>query len=257
MMLFDDWCINDEAKSGEKRLWKLTEKPGGRCAIKQHLASTVRSHYDSLDRIAADVENLGYKAAANILRERLPRSKKARSGDMGEIVGSELTEELLAFKVPVRRMRYKDGREVALRGDDFIGVRYENRRLRLLKGESKSQIILSKTTITNARAALNRDHGRCTPVSLLFVADRLLDLGGEEEELGRTIRTEVAARALPASRIDHVLFTLSGNAPPTALTKDYDALEQSRKQTVINFRIEDHAAFIADIYREAGSLGDG
>ncbi len=257
MSLFQDWCNNDNQKAGKKSFLKLTEKVSGRDAIKAQLATTVRSHYDSLDRIAADVEHLGYKAAATILRERLPRSKKARSGDIGEILASELTEERLGFNVPVRRMRYKDGREVALRGDDFIGAGYdENDKLWLLKGESKSRGILGKTTITTARNTLNRDHGRCTPHSLLFVADRLLDQGGELEKLGRTIRTKVAAKALPASRIDHALFTVSGNAPPTALTEDFNALGQGRKQTVINFRIEDHQAFIADIYEQAGSLGD-
>ena len=208
-----------------------------------------------MDRIAADVEQLGYKAAAAILRERLPRSKTARSGDLGEILASELTEERLGFNVPVRRMRYKDGREVALRGDDFIGAGYDdNNQLYLLKGESKSRIILGKSTVTTARKALNRDNGRCTPHSLLFVADRLLDQNGELEELGRAIRSEVAAKALPPSRIDHALFTVSGNAPPSALTEDFDALGQTCKQTVINFRIEDHQDFIADMYEEAGKL---
>ena len=43
-------------------------------------------------------------------------------------------------------MRFKDGREVALRGDDFIGVSYdeEQDRLRLLKGELKSRMTLGK-----------------------------------------------------------------------------------------------------------------
>jgi Cap4 SAVED domain len=86
---------------------------------KLFLYTTVRSHYDSVDRIANDVEKLGYKAAAQILRERLPRTKKARSGDLGEILACELVEEERHFTVPVRRLRYKDGREMALRGDDF------------------------------------------------------------------------------------------------------------------------------------------
>ena len=66
-------------------------------------------------------------------------------------------------------MRYKDGREVPLRGDDFIGVGHddEDRLHVLLKGEAKSRRALGKTTITEARAALNRDDGRCTPSSPL------------------------------------------------------------------------------------------
>jgi hypothetical protein len=54
----------------------------------------------------------------------------------------------------VRRLRYKDGREMALRGDDFIGAAYDpNDKLWLLKGEAKSNKTLDKTTITNARTA--------------------------------------------------------------------------------------------------------
>ena len=259
MPLFDDWCDSDEEANQKKRLWKLTEKDEGRSAILDDLAETVRSHYDSLDRIADDVEELGYEGASAILRERLPRGKKARSGDLGEILASELTEERLGFKVPVRRMRFKDGREVALRGDDFIGVSCdeERDRLRLLKGESKSRMTLGKATITTARRALNRDEGRCTPASLLFVADRLMDRGGDAEALGKIIRQGVAKNALPPSRIDHVMFTMSGNEPPDALSDDYEALDQKRRQLVVNLHIEDHQDFIAEVYEEAGDLGDG
>jgi len=258
MPLFDDWCENDEMEENKKRFWKLTEKAEGRETIVAGLAETVRSHYDSLERIAGDVEELGYKDASAILRERLPRGKKARSGDLGEILAAELTEERLGFAVPVRRMRFKDGREVALRGDDFIGISYdqERDRLHLLKGESKSRMTLGKGTITAARKALDRDDGRCTPISLLFVADRLMDRGGDEESLGKIIRKEVATKTLLPSRIDHVLFTLSGNAPPEALAEDFEALDQKRRQLVVNIRIEDHQEFIAEIYEAAGDLGD-
>jgi hypothetical protein len=258
MPLFDDWCDNDEEEDERKRLWKLTEKGNGREAIIDSLAETVRSHYDSLERIADDVEDLGYEEASAILRERLPRSKKARSGDLGEILASELTEEKLGFVVPIRRMRFKDGREVALRGDDFIGIDYDQQRdrLRLVKGEAKSRRTLGSTTITSARKSLNRDEGRCTPLSLLFVADQLMDRGGAEEALGKIIRREAARRSLPASRIAHVLFTISGNGPPEALTDDFEALDQTRRQFVVNLHIGDHQDFIAEIYEEAGDLGD-
>jgi Cap4 SAVED domain len=125
MGMFDDWCDQNEERVRKKRLWKLTEKENGRDAIRSGLALKVRSHYDSLERIADDVEELGYEGAAIILRERLPRGKKSRSGDLGEILASELTEERLGFTVPIRRMRFKDGREVALRGDDFIGIAFD------------------------------------------------------------------------------------------------------------------------------------
>ena len=257
MALFDDWCECSRKENKLKRLLKFIEKDGGRDSIKGRLCQTVRSHYDSLDRIADDVQQLGYEGAAVILRERLPRSKTARSGELGEILATELVEEELGFNVPIRRLRYKDGREMALRGDDFIGVGYDkDNKLLLLKGEAKSQSVLTKTTITKARAALSRDNGRCTPSSLLFVADRLLDRNGDDAVLGRAIKNEVGTKTLRPRRIDHVLFTFSANAPPIALKRDLEAADAGRNHTVINVRIEDHQVFIADVYDEVANLGN-
>lgn len=155
MGLFEDWCDKEATKDRHKHYLKFVEKAGGRDAIRHGLAETMRSHYYRLDRIAADVARLGYNEAAEILRTVLPTKDKARSGDLGEIVATELVEEETGFRVPVRRLRYKDGREMALRGDDFIGVAYDpDEKLWLLKGEAKSNKVLSKTTIAAARAAL-------------------------------------------------------------------------------------------------------
>jgi hypothetical protein len=138
MALFDNWCTSTEDGTNRKRLWKLVERPSGRDAVRAELGQRVRSHYDRLDRIADDVAALGYAGAAEILRELLPRTKKARSGDLGEILASELVEQRMDFNIPIRRMRYKDGREVPLRGDDFIGIGHDDEdRLRLLKGRGE------------------------------------------------------------------------------------------------------------------------
>jgi hypothetical protein len=57
-------------------------------------------------------------------------------------------------------------------------------------------------------------------------------------------------------RIDHMLFTVSGNAPPAALRNDLEATGTERGQYVVNLRIEDHQEFIADMYEKALKLGD-
>jgi hypothetical protein len=258
MKLYEEWCDCDRIEQGRKTYLKYVEKNGGRDAVRKKLTEVVRNHYDTSERIAADVVELGYDGAAAILRELLPAGSRARSGDLGEILASELTQEVLDFEVPVRRMRYKDGREVPMRGDDFIGVNVssEGGELWLLKGEAKSRRNLQKGTISEAREALNRCDGRCTPSSLLFVANRLLEGSDEDAELGRLIRNEVGRKALRKDRIDHALFTMSGNTPPQALEDDLAAADAGRHHTVINLRIEDHPHFIADIYEGAGKIGD-
>ena len=61
---------------------------------------------------------------------------------------------------------------------------------------------------------LNRDSGRCTPGSLLFVANCLLESNDPDDNaLGRSLRDDVGLQSLRADRIDHMLFTVSGNGP--------------------------------------------
>jgi hypothetical protein len=256
--IYKSWCDRTEQADGKKCYWTLVEKDGGREKVCTILAETIRSHYDRLDRIADDIERLGYAQAAKILKSQLPQTKKGRSGDLGEILATELVEEAIDLRVPVRRLRYKDGRNMAMRGDDFIGAGYgEDDKVWLLKGEAKSEKTLGKSTIVSARKVLNRDNGRCTPDSLMFVANRLLESGdSEDQELGRALRDEVGLEAVRTARIDHMLFTMSGNAPPAALKEDLDAAGANRRQFAINLRIEDHQDFIKTMYEEAEDLGD-
>jgi HamA len=256
--LFEDWCDFSQQGDEPKEFWALTEKAGARDAIRDRLVETVRSHYDDLSKIADDIETLGYPGAAEILRERLPRTKRARSGELGEILATELVEEEVGYTVPVRRLRYKDGREMALRGDDFIGIKEDDEnQLRLVKGEAKSRKTLGKATIGQAREALSRDQGRPTATSLLFVADRLLESAdAAANALGRKLRNEVARRALPPARIDHVLFTFCANDPSASLIEDLNAADGHRAHFSICFRIEDHQDFIAVVYEGALALGN-
>ncbi|MCB1465688.1 MAG: DUF1837 domain-containing protein [Rhizobiaceae bacterium] len=259
MGLYKRWCDATKEEDKRKFYWTYVEKDGGRNEIQDDLAETIRSHYDRLEHIAEDVDRLGYKIAAKILSEAMPQTPKGRSGDLGEILATELVEEEIGLRVPVRRLRYKDGRNMAMRGDDFIGAGYDGKgeKLWLLKGEAKSNKVLGKATVTSARKVLNRDAGRCTPDSLLFIANRLLESNDPDDNaLGRSLRDEVGLKSLRADRIDHMLFTVSGNGPHASLKQDLEATGTNRDQYVVNIHVEDHQDFIAAMYQEAEDLGD-
>jgi hypothetical protein len=83
-----------------------------------------------------------------------------------------------------------------------------------------------------------------------------MDQGGDQEVLGRKIRNEVASRAVPADRIEHVMFTVSGNAAPQALVEDLNAASSDRPHTVVHVHVPDHQDFIKSSYEEALKLGD-
>lgn len=257
MSLFVHWIDLKTEKNGSKILHTCTEKKDGRAKITKNLKEVICSHYNDLSIITADIKDLGYDLASKILKERLPEGKKARSGDLGEILGTEYIENYLHYQIPIRRLRYKDGREMALRGDDFIGIKYDSKNgLHLLKGESKSAKFLSTTIITKARTALNRDHGRCTPHSLLFIADRLLENGLAPDALGRALKTEVGTKSMKPSKIAHAFFTLSGNSPLISLRNDLNKADPTRVQITINLQISDHQEFIAEFYKDLHKFGN-
>jgi hypothetical protein len=54
--LYKDWCTSEKEKDGRKRYGTLIERAQGHAKIEAALAETMRSHYDRLERIAADVE---------------------------------------------------------------------------------------------------------------------------------------------------------------------------------------------------------
>ena len=259
MAFFERWCKSFKERDKRKHYWTYVEKDGGRNEIRDELAKIIRSHYDRLEVIAEDVKLLGYEVASKILKAEMPQMARGRSGDFGEILATELVEEEIGLSIPVRRLRYKDGRNMAMRGDDFIGAGYDGRgeKLWLLKGEAKSNKVLGKATIKSARKVLNRDNGRCTPDSLLFVANRLLESHDpNDNELGRSLRDEVGLKSLRAGRIDHMLFTVSGNGPHASLKEDLDSTGTNRDHYVVNVHVEDHQDFIAVMYLEAEDLGD-
>jgi len=253
------WCESTEEceTKGTKHYWTYIEKDGGRKEVQPELIRTIRSHYDQLERIASDVSRLGYEAAGEILMSLMPQIATARSGDLGEILATELVEEKIGLCVPVRRLRYKDGRNMAMRGDDFIGAGDINGELSLLKGEAKSYKSLDRSTVVSARNVLNRDNGRCTPESLLFVANRLLESSDSKEKaLGRRLRDEVGLKSLGSNHISHMLFTISGNPPHSSLREDFNAATTNHPQYVVNIHIKDHQSFITQIYTEAQDLGN-
>ena len=259
MALYRRWFDATKEEKARKRYWTYVERAGGRDKVRDDLAQTIRSHYVRLERIAEDVARLGFEVAAGILRAELPQAPRARSGDLGEILATELVEEEMSLRVPARRLRYKDGRNMAMRGDDFIGAAFDGKadKLRLLKGEAKSRVVLKKATVQNARKQLDRHSGRCTPESLLFVAERLLESADRDDnELGRRLRDEVGLKSLGPGQIDHMLFTLSGNGPHAALKKDLEAAGRNRNQYAVNLHIADHQEFIVEMYEEVEDLGD-
>ncbi len=237
------WLDVSTSAVGRHSLRVLTERDGSRASILDDLRELVRGHYVDPKLTAKRIASLGAPKTAALLRAHVPTRKKSRSGDLGEVLATELAEQELHYDVPIRRLRWKDGREMALRGDDIIGVaRTHKDKLRLLKGESKSRATLSTAVLDEAGGALDSDRGRPTRHSVLFVAERLRELG--EDDLAEELEEAVLASFRGIS-VAHMLFVLTGGSPKNLLEAHLTgAAKKKRLRHAVGVRIKDHAKFI-------------
>ena len=232
---------------GKHDLTVFAESPDARDVVSSDLQRTVRDHYMSPEMWSERLEDLGAPETARILKELLPKLSTSRSGDAGEILATEVAEQELGYTVPVRRLRWKDGRNAALRGDDIVGVAQDsNGTLQFLKGESKSRARLQTSVINEAAQALDAHMGRPSRHSVLFVANRLRELGDKELATALEVAT---IESFQGYDVEHLLFVICGNDPSNFLADHLKrVIKKSRRRHAIGIQIEDHPDFIRDLF---------
>ena len=248
--LYEDWCdLKKTDVAVGRNLYLLTEKDGVRSGIHATIVAAVFSHYEDPKRLSERIKRLGLKKASKILDDMLPKTKKARSGHLGEIFAAEVVPAVLpSFRIPIKRLRWLDGRESALRGEDVIGIACENTRVRFLKGESKSRVAITPAVVAEAREALKSNHGSLSHHAMSFVMKRLFDQG--DNATAKLFEEYMLEKTIPVQDLVHLIFTLSGNDASEQLESDQKAYTGKIEQHAVNLRIEDHQRFISSIYKK-------
>lgn len=241
------WLKTNSSSVGKHPLHVMTEQAGVRTTVLDDVRAVVRTHYVSPKIASQRIADLGAPATAKILRELLPKTKAARSGDFGEVLATEIAEQTLGFTVPVRRLRWKDGRNMSLRGDDVIGIRVDanGKLVGLLKGESKSYARLTNAVIEKAAEALDRDRGRPGRHAVLFIATRLRETGRDEDAaLAAQLEGAVVA-GFSGSAVEQFLLALTGIDPKPLLANHLtSASKKKRPRHAVGVQIADHGDFI-------------
>src|SRR5262249_15162894 len=132
------------------------------------VSERLREHYIA----EAFLKKLGRDKVVQMLRQKIPLRKKGKSGDLGEILSPEFVNSgQLPFQVPIHRLRWKDSRELPMRGEDLIGFQFDVKPLRFLKGEAKSRERLNASVLSEARAALDKNDGLPLAHTLGFIME--------------------------------------------------------------------------------------
>ena len=250
MSIFDDWFdISTEEVNGYNytALNLLDENIESAAS---DIAQVIPDHYIAPESIARTLERLGKPAAAEKLRAKLPQTKSLRSGDLGEILATEYIDSQTEFDVPIRKLRWHDHREMAMRGDDVIGIMKPNNghRPHFLKTEAKSRMALGRQVLNEAREALDDDEGRPAPHALAFVADRVRE--GGNTELADIIDDAQWKQGITVQQMKHLLFTFTRGNPDNLQKEILEAYDGDIEQRAAGLRVTTHQQFIADVFEE-------
>lgn len=249
MAQFNDWCMSVDEPIGNHHRRVMTGQAAHLAVGIQATAAIVPSHYASEEQVARALARLGKPAAAALIESKLPTTKQIRSGDLGEIYATEwIDAHSGGYRAPIKRLRWRDHRNMAMRGDDVIGILQDpqSQRLQFLKTEAKSRAALTTQVLTEARAGLDKDGGLPSAHALHFISARLLEL--DNLPLADAIDDALLKHGIPPQSVRHLLFTFSGNAPDTMLAASLQAYPGPINQWGIGLRVEGHGAFIGAVY---------
>ena len=215
----------------------------------EELIDILPGYYIAPSSMASTLERLGKPAAAAKLRVKLPQVTKIRSGDIGEILTTVYIDEETVFSVPIKKLRWKDHRNMAMRGDDVIGVliNQDNQTIKFLKAEAKSNQSLSRNVLSKARDELDLDEGLPAPHALEFVAERLRETGNQD--LADLIEKAQLVDGIGNSQVEHLLFTFTASNPEALQKEAFEGYSGNIKQTSVGFQVSNHQEIIGSIYQ--------
>lgn len=236
------WMQATQPDKADGDLLVLRERDGARATIVKALEDAALDHLANL-KIIEDMG--GYPEALEYVKNKLPSSVRVRSGDFGEILATEYIEQNMAYSVPVKRLRYKDDRNVAMRGDDVIALKRDDKTCRVLKAESKSRAKLTPKVVTQAANALLKHAARPNPSTLAFISSRLREQGRIEEA---KFWEQLQKKAPKQKDIEHLIFTVSGNSPAKCLQKNGRTDKDPCRRHLVGCVVKDHQDFIRELF---------
>jgi hypothetical protein len=245
--LFKKW-LQSAVTTSQSTLSLYTERKGTRSVGLEVLKKLLADHFVGE---AIIVQAGGYSKSAKIIANSLPTNKRTRSGDLGELLATEYLNSETSFVVPIKKLRWKSDREMAMHGNDVIGVDTKTKPVQVLKGECKSRAAFGKATVEEAATSLDLHEGRPNPSTLAFITKRLYEEKRDAEaKIFQDLQAEVA---ISPKNLRHLIFVLSGNDPSKHLANGPKSKHAGIKRENAAIVIADHGAFIASVYGNHGS----
>lgn len=248
MTKFKEWCVESGIPVPNHELRLITAEPASYGHAVNVVADIIPNYYAAPKRIADILKKFGKTAAAAFVEQKMPTTTAIKSGDLGEILCLAYVIESSPYKYGIKRLRWKDHRNMSMRGEDILAFSLDpkGQNLKVLKGEVKSRATMTTKVIEEARASLSSNQGLPSPHATSFLADRLYEAG--EQALCDALDTALLKVGLDASQVTHMLFTFSGNDPSALLKKNLNGYAGTVPQVYVALHVSQHQVFIKDVF---------
>src|SRR5713101_4090846 len=114
LRLFRDWALKQSSKATSII---YVENRAKRAAAIQRLKALLIDHFVGHETV---LKAGGLAKSAGIIKSSLPTEKKARSGDLGELLAAEFVNSETTYRVAVAKLQWKSDKETSLHGNDII-----------------------------------------------------------------------------------------------------------------------------------------
>lgn len=213
------------------------------------IVQLVHDHLIGLSQLSIWRKN--YPKCAQLIANKLPTQKRIQSGDLAEILATEWVQARTGYSVPIKRLQFKDDRNVSMRGDDLIAYRLlPGGGFLVLKLESKSRAKLAKQVMAEAIDSLVGHSSRPNPSSLGFVASRLRASGRDDVA---EFFEKLQINGMPDNTIEHMVFLLCGNNPTPIVKPFLVPVGAVNGRHVVAVRVVKHQQFIQDVFTHANA----
>ncbi|MFI0468313.1 Hachiman antiphage defense system protein HamA [Saccharopolyspora sp. 5N102] len=222
----------------------------GIAAVAAHLPS----RYAETETLARIAERLGKAKVSELLRNKLPATQSARSGDLGEILATAYLEEDCGYVVGPSRLIHRDHHEWAMRGDDALGAKFDSAsNVVLIKGEAKSRARAAASVVEEAREGLQREDGLPSTHSLTQFAERLLST--VDADLGEAIIKLQLECGVRPGNVTHLMFLFAGNDPSSHVRANLATYGGLIAQQAVILRVQAHQDFVRTAFEKV--IADG
>ncbi|MGU3397959.1 Hachiman antiphage defense system protein HamA [Priestia sp. D51] len=209
--LFAEWLTHEDITASSNKIHRtLVENEGMREFAIEQISDWILKHHiadSTLVRLKRKRGNIIKKYGLDEYlnqQQMLPVAEKTMRGNGAEIILAEYLQESSPLEILLYKLRYNPNVSQSIKGDDVLLFNKENLYEQIILGESKFR----KTPGTAVVKDITDEFGKKLklPLSILFVANRLSELGNEElaDEL-EELNIEVKHGRVPVVNVGFLL----------------------------------------------------